>query len=65
VWLSLSAAPVCRENGVQFGAVLVVQDIDTNKRERDRLLKLLHEMTLAVSEKPGYPITNLPGRRSN
>jgi PAS domain S-box-containing protein len=49
IWLSLSAAPVCLENGTQLGGVLVVQDIYTGKRECERLIEHARELTLVAS----------------
>ena len=39
-WVSILAAPIIREDGSVEGAVVVVQDIDEIKRERERLLSL-------------------------
>jgi PAS domain S-box-containing protein len=39
-WVSLRGAPIVREDGSVQGAVVVVQDIDEIKRERERLLTL-------------------------
>jgi len=39
-WVSLLGAPIVREDGSVQGAVVVVQDIDEIKRERERLLTL-------------------------
>jgi PAS domain S-box-containing protein len=39
-WVSMLGAPIVRENGSVEGAVVVVQDIDEIKRERERLLSL-------------------------
>lgn len=39
-WVSLLGAPIVREDGSLHGAVVVVQDIDEIKRERERLLSL-------------------------
>jgi PAS domain S-box-containing protein len=39
-WVSLLGAPIVREDGSVEGAVVVVQDIDEIKRERERLLSL-------------------------
>ena len=39
-WVSMLGAPIVREDGSVEGAVVVVQDIDEIKRERERLLTL-------------------------
>lgn len=39
-WVSMLGAPIVRQDGVVEGAVVVVQDIDEVKRERERLLTL-------------------------
>jgi PAS domain S-box-containing protein len=39
-WVSLLGAPIVREDGSVQGAVVVVQDIDEIKQERERLLTL-------------------------
>jgi PAS domain-containing protein len=60
IWLSLSAAPVCLENGTQLGGVLVVQDIYTGKRECERLIEHARELTLVASrtaEIYHYPVS--------
>jgi PAS domain S-box-containing protein len=49
IWLSVTAAPICLENGTQLGGVLIVQDIDTGRRERERLRELARELTLVAS----------------
>ena len=49
IWLSLTAAPIRLEDGEQLGGILIVQDIDTGKREREHLLGLARELTSAVS----------------
>lgn len=46
IWLSITALPVCLDDGAQTGALLLIQDIDAGKRERQRLLELEHELTL-------------------
>jgi hypothetical protein len=38
--ISPAVAPVCLQNGTPPGGVLVVQDIGTGRRERERLLEL-------------------------
>jgi PAS domain S-box-containing protein len=48
IWLSITAAPVCLGNGTQLGGVLVVQDIYTGTRERERLLEVVRELTSMV-----------------
>ena len=49
IWLSLTAAPVRLEDGEQLGGILIVQDIDTGKREREHLLGLARELTSVAS----------------
>jgi PAS domain S-box-containing protein len=49
IWLSLTAAPVCLENGTQLGGVLVVQDIYTGKRECERLIEHARELANVAS----------------
>jgi PAS domain-containing protein len=39
-WISLTAAPVIDLNGKISGGVVAIQDIDEDKRERDRLAEL-------------------------
>ena len=39
-WISLTAAPVIDLNGKVSGGVVAIQDIDEEKRERDRLAEL-------------------------
>jgi PAS domain S-box-containing protein len=50
LWLSLTAAPIRFENGELLGGVLVAQDIDTARNERERLIDLARELTLVVSK---------------
>jgi PAS domain S-box-containing protein len=38
IWLSMTGAPVRLEDGEQLGGILIVQDIDTGKREREHIL---------------------------
>jgi PAS domain S-box-containing protein len=60
IWLSLTAAPVCLENGTQLGGVLVVQDIYTGKRECERLIEHARELTIVASRTTGiyhYPVS--------
>ncbi len=60
IWLSLTAAPVCLENGTQLGGVLVVQDIYTGKRECERLIEHARELTIVASrtaEIYHYPVS--------
>ena len=40
IWLSMTGAPVRIEDGEQLGCILIVQDIDTGKREREHILGL-------------------------
>jgi PAS domain S-box-containing protein len=40
IWLSMTGAPVRLEDGEQLGGILIVQDIDTRKREREHILGL-------------------------
>jgi len=40
IWLSLTAVPIRLEDGEQFGGILIIQDIDTGKREREHFLDL-------------------------
>jgi hypothetical protein len=49
IWLSLTAAPVCLEDGAQLGGVLVVQDIYTGKRECERLIEHARELAIVAS----------------
>jgi hypothetical protein len=60
IWLSLSAAPVCLENGTQLGGVLVVQAIYTGNRECERLIEHARELTIVASrtaEIYHYPVS--------
>jgi PAS domain S-box-containing protein len=47
IWLSMTGAPVRLEDGQQLGGILIVQDIETGKREREHLLRLAGELTLS------------------
>lgn len=49
IWLSLTATPVRLDDGEQLGGILIIQDIDTRKRECEHLLELARELTLAAS----------------
>jgi PAS domain S-box-containing protein len=49
IWLSMTGVPVRLEDGEQLGAILIVQDIDTGRRERERLLGLARELTSVAS----------------
>jgi PAS domain S-box-containing protein len=40
IWLSMTGAPVRLDDGQKLGGILIVQNIDTGKRERDNLLGL-------------------------
>jgi PAS domain S-box-containing protein len=49
IWLGLTATPIRFENGDLLGGVLLIQDIDTTRREREHLLELARELTLVAS----------------
>jgi PAS domain S-box-containing protein len=49
IWLRLTAAPVRLEDGEQLGGILIIQDIDTGKREREHLLELARELSSVAS----------------
>jgi PAS domain S-box-containing protein len=52
IWLNLTAAPVRLENGTQWGALMIVQDIDTARREHHRLLELTRVLDTVVELVP-------------
>ena len=49
IWLNVTAAPVCLDNGTQLGGVLVAQDVESGRREREQLLELARELTAMIS----------------
>lgn len=49
IWLSMTGAPIRLEDGQQLGGILIVQDIDSGKREREHLLGLARELTSVAS----------------
>jgi PAS domain S-box-containing protein len=52
IWLNLTAAPVRLENGTQWGALMIVQDIDTARREHHKLLELTRVLDTVVELVP-------------
>ena len=68
-WVSLLGAPIVREDGSVQGAVVVVQDIDEIKRERERLLSLaealvkeLKSQTSPAHGQGGYSLAHWSAR---
>jgi PAS domain S-box-containing protein len=51
-WLSATAAPVRAQDGKVTGGVLAIQDIDTTKRERQRLRELVEKLKSERDHKP-------------
>jgi PAS domain S-box-containing protein len=58
IWLNVTAAPICLDNGTRLGAVLAVQEIGTRKPEHDRLVELAHQLLLATSTSSDSPGTH-------
>jgi PAS domain S-box-containing protein len=50
VWASLLGAPILREDGSVQGGVVVIQDIDDIKRERQRLLSLAEALVQELKD---------------
>jgi PAS domain S-box-containing protein len=55
IWLRLTAAPVRLEDGTQWGAVVIAQDIDSTRREHQKLLEITQILESATSHEPPRP----------
>lgn len=56
VWLNVTAAPVWRDDGSQWGAVMIVQDIDAARREQQKVLELTRMLDSLTPEMMQAPI---------
>lgn len=49
IWLSITIAPVRLENGTQWGAVVIAQDVENARQEHEKLLDLTRMLDSAAS----------------